>query len=68
MQLRRDMGLSLESDKIEVMVGDHCSAGFVAKIITRRIFHYINVAGLISIVLRRCKQLGMLAITFLEFM
>jgi len=67
MQLRRDMGLNLESNKIEVMVGDFCNDGFVVMIITRIISRCIRVENLRSIVLKRCRQLRMSAITFLIF-
>jgi len=62
------MGRSLQSSRIEVMVGDHCSIGYVENIITRRIVHCTRVADLKSIVLKRHRQLGMLVITFLGFM
>jgi len=68
MQLRRDMGRNLERNRTEVMVGDHCNVGYVAKIIARRIVHCTRVASLRSIALRRCKKLGTLVIKFLEFM
>lgn len=68
MQLRRDMSRDLENIKTKVIVGDRCSIGYVAKIIVRRFFHCTGVVGLISIVIRRCKQLGMLVIAFLKFM
>jgi len=38
MELRRDMGHILESNKIEVTVEDCCSIGFAEMIITRIIF------------------------------
>lgn len=66
-QLRGDMDLIPESSKIEVMVVDHCSARFVEKII-KRIFCCTKVAVLKSIVLRKRRQLGMLAIIFLGFL
>ncbi len=50
-QLRRDM----ERSRLEVMVEDHCSVGYVAMIIVRRIIHYTREVGLIYIVLRRHK-------------
>ena len=56
MQLRRDMDSNLESSRIEVMVRDHCSVGYVANIITRRIVHCTRVTGFISTVLRRRKR------------
>lgn len=55
MQLERDMGHNLEDNRIEVMVKDNCSVGYVARIISRRISHRIRVLGLRSIVHKKCK-------------
>jgi len=63
-----DMDLNLESNKIDVVAEKHCSIGFVAKIIARRIVHCIRVTYLISKVLRRHRQLEMLVKAFLESM
>ena len=49
-QLRRDM----ESGMLEAVVGNHCSVGYVVRIIIRGIVHsIIVVVDSISIVLRR---------------
>lgn len=68
MQLRRDMDLNLESKRIRVVAENHCSVGYVERIIAKRIVHCIRVENLIFIVLGRHKQLGMLDITFLGSM
>lgn len=62
------MDLSLESNKIEEIVGDSCIVGYVARIISRRIFHCMRVVDHRSIVLRRHKQLVMLDKEFLGHM
>jgi len=62
------MDLNLESNIITIVVGNHCSVGFVVRIIVRRIFHCTRVEDLRSIVLKRHKYLGMLVKSFLEFM
>ncbi len=54
------MDLSLKNSRIKVTMGDHCSVGFVARIIERRNVHYTKVAGLRSIVPKRQRQLGKL--------
>jgi len=59
---------NLKISRIEVIAEDHCSVGYVENIITRNIFHCTRVAGLISIVLRKRRLLGMWAIEFLGFM
>lgn len=68
MRLRRDMDLILEISRIKVVIENHYSVGFVARIMVRRIVHCTNVANLKSIVLRRRKQLGMLVRAFFRFM
>jgi len=68
MQLRKDMGRSLESSRIEAMVGDSCNVGYLARSVSRRIFHYIRVVGLRSTVHRKHRHLGMFARAFLRSM
>ena len=58
------MDLSLENNRIEVMVGDSCSARHVVRSISRRIFHKIRVIDLTYIVHRRHILLGMLEKSF----
>eukprot|EP00253_Pinus_taeda_P032225 PITA_32225 len=59
----------MESGMPEAMVGNHCSVGYVVRIIIRGLFHSIRVVvGPISIVRRRCIHLVMLAISFLGSM
>ena len=62
------MDLSLESIIIKVVAENHCSVGFVSRIIIRRIIHCTRVVDLRTTVPRRCIQLGMLVITFLRSM
>ena len=68
MQLRRDMGHSPESNIIEVMVGNNCNDGYVARIISIWIARHIRVVGLKSAVIMGCRQLGMLDRAFLRSM
>jgi len=60
-QLIRDMG----RNKLEAEVGNHCSVGYVVRIIIRVIVHSIGVVvHPKSIVLKRHLQLVMLVIEF----
>jgi len=64
-QLRRDV----ESNKIETVVGNHCSVGYVVRIIARGIVYSIIVVVEPRYrVLRRRIQLVMLVIPFLGYM
>ena len=62
------MDLTLKSSRIRLVAKNHCSVGFVERIITRRIVSCITVIDLRFIVHRRHKLLGMLDITFLGSM
>lgn len=62
------LGRELERKKLKVMVEHHCSVRYVARIIVRGTICNIRVVETRSIVHKRCKQLGMLVITFLIFM
>ena len=62
------MGCSLESSRLEVMVEDYCNARYVANIIIRRIVQCTREVCLKSIVLKRCRKLGMFIIVFLRLM
>ena len=65
MQLRKNAKRS----KLEAVVGNHYSVGYVVRIIVRGIVHSIRVVlNPRSIVLRRCIQLVMLVIAFLGSM
>ena len=44
-QLNKDMGHSLEGSRIEVMVWDCCSVGYVARSILRDIICNIRMVG-----------------------
>ena len=59
----------MEIYKLYAMVGNHCSVGYVVRIIVRGIVRSVRVVvDPRSIVLGRCIQLVMLVITFLRYM
>lgn len=62
------MGHNLEGNKIKVMVRDSYRAGYVARSISKIVFHRIREVGLIYIVYKKRRQLGMLDKAFLESM
>lgn len=62
------MDLNLENNIIEVMVGDSCSVGHVARSILRLIICKISVLDLRFIVHNKWIQLGMLGREFLRSM
>ncbi len=64
MQLDRDMD---QRRNIEVMVLDGWSVGHAVRNTLREIFHRIRVVGLIYIVHRRCRLLGILVRVFLLY-
>ena len=63
-QLRRNM----ERNRLDMVVENHCSVGYVARIIVRGIFCSIKVVDPRYIVLGRHIQLVMLVIEFLGSM
>ena len=59
----------MESNKLEALVGNHCSVGYVVRIIIRGIVCSIRVVvDPRSTMRRRCIQLVMLVIAFLRSM
>lgn len=66
--LRRSMDLSMERRKIRVMTENSFNVGYVTRITTRRIACCTRVVDLRFIMLKRCKQLGILDKEFLGSM
>lgn len=59
------MDISLENNKIKVMVRDGCSVGHVVRSLSREIVHRIRVVDLIFTLHRKHIKLGILGKAFL---